>query len=221
MIFLLSFLVCTFALDVNDYQRKSIEFVDVASECYKNTVSLINEFKLINDVITEQIIPKYETALNETSIKEYIDFLYGYKETLFNLTNKLEEKYIDNESVKEESKYLIRTLIEIADDLKSFIEEILKQKTKQLISIEFTSFINGYIRNNTNSFERIFNTTLFKNKLSDFKKLYYIELDDFNTGIQKWMFDYFDYDVEEFESYKTATNFTNDIIEEILLNKFQ
>lgn len=221
MIFLLYFLICTFALDTNKYQRKSLEFIDVASDCYKNTVSLINEFKLINDVVTEQIIPKYETTQNETDIKEYIDFLYGYKETLFNLTVKLDEKYIDNESVKEGSKYLIRILIEIAKDLKSFIEEILKQKTKELISLEFTKTIDAYIRNNTNSFEQIFETVLFKNKLSDFKKLYYIELDDFNEGIQKWMFDYFDYDVERFESYKKITEFTNDIIEKILLKKFQ
>lgn len=221
MLFLLTFIVCTLALDVNNYQRKSIEFVDVASECYKNTLSLINEFELINDVVTEQIIPNYETSLNETDIKEYIDFLYGYKETLFNLTSKLEDKYIDTNSVKNESKYLIRILIEIAEKLKSFIEEILKQKTRQLISLEFAKIINTYIQNNTNSFEKIFNTTLFKNKLVDFRKLYYIELDDFNEGIQKWMFDYFDYDVERFESYKMTTNFTNDIIEEILLKKFQ
>ena len=221
MLFFLNFLIYSFALDVNDYQRKSLEFIDVASECYKNTIMLINEFKLINDVVTEQIIPKYEVTVNETDIKEYIDFLYGYRETLFNLTTKLEEKYIGNKTVKEESKYLIRVLIEIAGEIKIFIEEILKQKTKQLISLEFTNVINTYIQNNIISFEKIFNTTLIKNKLSDFKKLYYIELDDFNEGIQKWMFDYFEYDAEQFEFYKTATNFTNDIIEEILLKKYQ
>ena len=130
-----------------------------------------------------------------------------------------EEKYINNKSVKEESKYLIRTLIEIAKELRAFIEEILKQKTRQLISIEFTKSMNSYIQRNTRSFEKIFNITLYKNKLSDFKKLYYIELDDFNEGIQKWMFDYFDYDTEQFKSYKLTTNFTNDIIEKILLKK--
>lgn len=219
MLILLSFLVYAFSLDVVNYQRKSLEFINVASECYKNTVSLINEFKLINDVVVEQIIPEYEISLNETEIKEYIEFLYGYKETLFNLTNNLEEKYINNKSVKEESKYLIRTLIEIAKELRTFIEEILKQKTRQLISLEFTKSMNSYIQRNTRSFEKIFNITLYKNKLSDFKKLYYIELDDFNEGIQKWMFDYFDYDTEQFESYKLVTNFTNDIIEKILLKK--
>lgn len=196
-----------------------ITFVDVGSECYKNTMSVMTEFQMLNNIIVEQIVPKYENSIEPDEIKEFIDFIREYNSTIYTLNNTLHDKYINNEKVKEESKYVIKVVVDILNDISRFITQLLKSKTTELIQIEFSKHLNEYIANNTQMLMELINTTMTMNSYSNFMKLYSIEFDNFINDIPKWMIEYINIDKETYEDYKSKINLTDKIIDKLINDK--
>lgn len=219
MLYLFLLVTYTFGFNTKHYQQKMITFVDIGSECYKNTVNVMTEFQMLNNIIVEQIVPKYENSIEPTEIKEFIDFIQEYNLTIHILNNTLYDKYINNERVKEESKYVIRVVVDILNDISRFIAQLLKSKTTELIQIEFSNHLNEYIANNTQMLMDLINTTMTMNSYSNFMELYSIEFDNFINDIPKWMIEYINVDKQTFEDYKSKINFTDRIIDKLINDK--
>lgn len=221
MYFLLLLFTAVNAFNTERYQRKSIEFVDVASECYGNTFDVLKEFEMLNSIIVDQIIPKYENSTNATEIMDFIDFLNTYNESLNNLSLKVQHDYLDSQKIKEENKYTIRVLFELIRDIIKLITNMVSKKSLNLIQIQFNEHLNKFVENGTDNIMSLINMTMTKNFESGYLKLHKIELDNFMNGFNKWMIEELDINQADYNKYKQNVNFTDEVVELLILNKLR
>lgn len=221
MYFLLLLFTIANAFNTERYQRKSIEFVDVASECYGNTFDVLKEFEMLNSIIVDQIIPKYENSTNATEIMDFIDFLNTYNSSLTNLSAKVKHDYLESQKIKEENKYVIKVLFELIRDIIRLITNMVSKKSLNLIQIQFSEHLNKFVENGTDNIMSLINVTMTKNFDSGYLKLHKIEFDNFMNGFDKWMIEELDIDQDEYNKYKKSVNLTDEAVELLILNKLQ
>ena len=152
-----------------NYTDASINFIDITSECYKDTTEVIREFEEINDIVLTQILPEQN---DQEPTQEYVWFLNNYTEMIHNLTIKIQNEYLENPKIKKESKYVLTKLIDVLVELKQTFTDLARVKYFKLINNE----INQEVQTLLNLFDQLKNKTETLTREHNCQRIYYFSM---------------------------------------------